>query len=104
MIPGSLAAGMQVSSRMRSIGTVLMCAVVCAGCGTANPVAWVYAKPGVTRAEQQRDERACLTQAVGSADVEVVPTYAETLNREAFNDCMRQRGYDVGLGQSIRQP
>jgi len=27
-----------------------------------------------------------------------VATYGETMNREAFNDCMRSRGYTVSMG------
>jgi hypothetical protein len=95
---------MKTIGMSRHLGATLLIAVASAGCGAVAPVAWVYAKPGATPAEQQRDERACLTEAAGSADVDVIPTHAETVNREAFNDCMRQRGYEVGLGQSVRQP
>jgi hypothetical protein len=35
---------------------------------------------------------------VGSADVKVLPTFVETVNRDAFNECMRQRGFQVRYG------
>jgi hypothetical protein len=76
----------------------LTIAVVCAGCGTAAAPGWVYIKPGATEAELRQDAEACLTQSVGSADVKVLPTFVETVNRDAFNECMRQRGFQVRYG------
>jgi hypothetical protein len=83
---------------MKHLWCVLTIVAACAGCGTASPPAWVYTKPGVADAELQQDRQTCLMQSVGSADVKALPTFAETLNREAFNECMRQRGYEVWYG------
>jgi hypothetical protein len=83
---------------MRTMMVVVLVAGALAGCGTTARSEWVYAKPGVSETERERDAQACRLAAVGSADVKQTPTWGQTMNREAFNDCMRGRGYDVRLG------
>ena len=70
---------------------------VLSGCGAMGRDQWVYAKPGVTEAQQRQDEQACREQAVGSLEIKAA-SYGGTLNREAFNECMRSRGYGVSMG------
>jgi hypothetical protein len=81
------------------MGVVLLVVGAVAGCGTTAQSEWVYAKPGATATQRERDEQACRMASVGSADVKPLPTWGQTMNREAFNECMRARGYDVRLGQ-----
>jgi hypothetical protein len=69
------------------------------GCAGAAPSSWVYARPGASETQREQDQRACLHRCVGTADVKPLPSWGQTFNREAFNDCMRSRGYDVRLGQ-----
>ena len=42
---------------------------VLSGCGAMGRDQWVYAKPGVTEAQQRQDEQACREQAVGSLEI-----------------------------------
>ena len=67
------------------------------GCGALSRDQWVYAKPGVLEVQQRQDEQACRNEAVGNLE-DKLPTFSQTMNREAFNDCMRARGYEVSLG------
>ena len=82
---------------MRIMVAVFLVAGALAGCGTTSE--WVYAKPGASEAQRERDEQACRMASVGTADLKPLPTWGQTMNREAFNECMRARGYDVRLGQ-----
>jgi hypothetical protein len=82
---------------MRHLLIAVMTAGVLAGCGAAAQT--VYVKPGATQAEFQRDEQACLMQAVGAIENKIA-TFSQTINREAFDDCMRARGWDVQVGSA----
>jgi hypothetical protein len=68
------------------------------GCGT-----WRYEKAGLTYAELSRDDGECRRVAVDVSLVSI-PTLAATeqvtvpeprLDRDAYNRCMRDRGYTV---------
>jgi hypothetical protein len=83
---------------MRTMMVVVLVVGAVAGCGTTARSEWVYAKPGVSETQRERDEQACRMASVGTADIKQMPTWGQTMNREAFNDCMRARGYDVRLG------
>jgi uncharacterized protein YceK len=82
---------------MRNVMIVAAVVGVLSGCGAMSRDHWVYAKPGATQAQQRQDEQACREQAVGSLE-DKVATYGETMNRDAFNECMRGRGYAVSMG------
>jgi predicted small lipoprotein YifL len=90
---------MQWFPAMRTMMVAVLVMGALAGCGTAGSNEWVYAKPGASEAQRQRDEQACRMSAVGTADTKPMPTWGQTMNRDAFNECMRARGYDVRLGQ-----
>jgi hypothetical protein len=70
------------------------------GCGSVSRDDWVYAKAGVSDADRAQDEQVCRRQAVGNLENKIVPTYGNTFNRDAYNDCMRTRGYQVTLGSA----
>ena len=84
---------------MRTTVAAILVAGALAGCGSAARSERVYAKPGASEAQRERDARACRLAAVGSADVTPMPTWSHTFNREAFNECLRARGDDVRLGR-----
>ena len=50
---------------------------------------------GGSDAQLVADQNACRQQAIGQADTKSLPTWGQTINREAYDDCMRARGYDV---------
>jgi hypothetical protein len=81
---------------MRTLWMTATVIALVAGCGAVSREQWVYAKPGVAETQRQQDEQACRAQAVGTLE-DKVPTFSQTMNREAFNDCMRGRGYDVSV-------
>lgn len=99
-----MAVGMQPSPAMKYLGCVLAIAALAGGCGTATRSAWVYDRPGTTEAQLRQDSQGCLLESVGTPDVRGLSTYAETLSREAFNECMRQRGYAVRSGTAAAMP
>jgi hypothetical protein len=84
---------------MRNVVIALAALGVLSGCGVASRDRWVYARPGVSETQLRRDEQACEQQAVGSLENKV-PTFGQTMNRDAYNDCMRARGYDVSIGST----
>jgi uncharacterized protein YceK len=66
-----------------------------AGCGTVLRSDTAYVKPGLTTARLRADENVCRQQAVGQAETKTMPTWGQTMNREAYDACMRGLGYDV---------
>jgi hypothetical protein len=62
-----------------------------AGCATRR-IAWE--KPGVTQADRERDENACLRAAIGSdGGAQTLAPYC--IDREIYIRCMEGRGYAV---------
>ena len=81
---------------MRYVFTaVMVVGVAVAGCGGVQRSQAVYAKPGVTEAGLRADQDRCRQQAVGQAEQKSMPTWGQTMNRDAYDDCMRALGYDV---------
>lgn len=81
--------------RRTTMAAVLLVALVAplAGCATATRRA-AYDKPGVTRAERERDENACVRAAIGSdGSGRLLAPYC--IDREVFTTCMEGRGYTV---------
>jgi uncharacterized protein YceK len=80
---------------MRNLLIAIMAVGVLTGCGALQRSQTISAKPGSTDAQLAADQSACRQQAVGQADKKSVPTFGQTMNREAYDDCMRGRGYEV---------
>ena len=70
---------------------LLGAAVLLAGCATGR-IAWD--KSGVSQAERERDENACLRAAIGGdgGGALLVPY---CIDREVYTKCMETRGYTV---------
>ena len=67
-------------------------ATLLAGCATSR-IAWE--KTGVTQAERERDENACLRSAItaDSGGGQLLAPYC--IDREVYTRCMETRGYTV---------
>lgn len=61
-----------------------------AGCG-AKRIAWE--KAGITQAERERDENACLRAAMGGDGGQILVPYC--IDRDVYTRCMEGRGYTV---------
>jgi hypothetical protein len=68
---------------------LLTAGTLLAGCATGR-IAWD--KPGVTQADRERDENACLRAAIGKDGQLLVPY---CIDREIYTKCMEARGYAV---------
>ena len=81
---------------MRNLWIVIAVVGVCAaGCGTVGRSETTYARPGNTDAQLAADQSRCRQQSIGQADKKSLPTWGQTINREAFDDCMRGLGYEL---------
>ncbi len=70
---------------------LLTAATLLAGCATAR-ITWD--KAGVTQAERERDENACLRAAIGTdGGGQLLTPYS--IDREVYTRCMETRGYTV---------
>ena len=78
---------------MRNLLIAIMAVGVSTGCGAAHRSELVSASPAFGDAQFRADQNACRQQAIGQADKKSVPTWGQTINREAYEDCMRSRGY-----------
>lgn len=79
------------SAAMRVTIALLGAAVLLAGCATGR-IAWD--KPGITQAERERDENACLRAAIGTdGRGDLLVPYC--IDREVYTQCMETRGYTV---------
>jgi hypothetical protein len=76
---------------MRVTIALLGAAVLLAGCATAR-ITWD--KSGVTQAERERDENACLRAAIGT-DGRGGLLVPYCIDREVYTQCMEARGYTV---------
>jgi uncharacterized protein YceK len=93
--PFPLAAGMQCCRGMRNMMIAVMAVGVLAGCGTVHRGETTYTKPGMTNARLAADQNVCRQQAVGQAESKSLPSWGQTMNRQAYDDCMRGLGYAV---------
>lgn len=84
---------MHYACGMRTIAIAMAAAAVLAGCGSAYRSQAVSASPDFGGARFDADQRACTLQAIGQADKKPAPTWGQTINREAYDDCMRGRGW-----------
>jgi hypothetical protein len=80
---------------MRTIVPAVVAIGMLTGCGGVQRSQAVYAKPGVTEAGLRADQAMCRQRAIGQADTKPVPTWGQSINREAYDNCMRALGYDV---------
>jgi uncharacterized lipoprotein YajG len=78
---------------MRNLLIAVLAVGVLAGCG-ANRSETTFYKPGVSTAQMDADRRECLIQSVGAIENKIA-TFSQMLNREAWEECMRARGYSV---------
>ena len=91
-----MAACMHLVPGMRNLWIAIAVVGVCAtGCGALSRTETTYTKPGTADGQLAADRNACRQQSIGQADKKSMPTWGQTINREAFDDCMRARGYDV---------
>ena len=80
--------------RVRSITVTAALVVVAvpaflAGCASTEVV---FGKAGVTQADKERDQGACLRQAIGTNERDAI-LLPYCVDREAFTKCMEARGY-----------
>jgi hypothetical protein len=80
---------------MRNLWISVVVVAALAGCGTVTRNETVADRPGPMDARLKADQKLCLQQAIGQADTKPVPTWGQTMNREAYEDCLRRLGYDV---------
>ena len=87
---------MQYPSRMRNLWILVAVVGVCAaGCGTVHRSETTYTKPGLTNTRLAADQSACRQQSIGQAESKSLPSWGQTMNRQAYDECMRGLGYDV---------
>jgi hypothetical protein len=83
--------GYQFTRGWNRVTIALLGAALLAGCATER-IAWD--KPGVTQAERERDENACLRAAIGTdGGGQLLVPYC--IDREVYTRCMETRGYTV---------
>jgi uncharacterized protein YceK len=80
---------------MRNLLVGIMVVGTLAGCGTLHRSETTYTKPGLTDTRLAADQNVCRQQAIGQAETKPLPTWGQTINREAYDDCMRGLGYNV---------
>ena len=80
---------------MRNLLVGLMVVGAVAGCGTLHRSETTYTKAGMTDSRLAADQNVCRQQAIGQAETKPLPTWGQTINREAYDDCMRGLGYNV---------
>ena len=61
-----------------------------AGCSTGQMM--VFQKPGVAASQQKADEVACIEASIGAVE-DPRPSPLPPIDREAFERCMRAKGY-----------
>ena len=61
-----------------------------AGCSTGQMI--VFQKPGVAASQQKADEVACIEASIGSVE-DPRPSPLPPIDRQAFEQCMRAKGY-----------
>jgi hypothetical protein len=66
--------------------------LVLGACASSAPPRIIYDKPGVSDADRKRDETQCTTASVGTSRPDVSLGMIR-IDREAFEACMKARGY-----------
>jgi len=69
---------------------VLVIISTLAACSTDHMM--VFRKPGITARQQRADEVACIETSIGAVQ-EPRPSPLPPIDREAFQQCMRAKGY-----------
>jgi hypothetical protein len=69
---------------------VLVIISTLAACSTDHMM--VFRKPGIPARQQQADEVACIETSIGAVQ-EPRPSPLPPIDREAFQQCMRAKGY-----------
>ena len=85
---------------MRNLLIAVTVVGVLGGCGTVHRGQTTYVRPGASSAQVQADQSFCRQQAVGQIE-DKIATYGQTMNRQAYDDCMRARGYDVDSASAL---
>jgi uncharacterized protein YecT (DUF1311 family) len=80
---------------MRKLVIAIVAAGALAGCGSVHRSTSVSASPELGDPRFRADQKGCTQQSIGQADTKFAPTWGQTINREAFDDCMRARGWDT---------
>ena len=80
---------------MRTLVISIVAAATLAGCGAVHRSQSVSASPDSDDARFGTDQKACTQQSLGQADKKSAPTWGQTINREAYNECMARRGWDT---------
>ncbi len=80
---------------MRNLMISLVAVAALAGCGAVHRSTPVSASPDFGGARFSADQKACTQQSIGQADKKPAPTWGQTINREAYNECMAGRGWDT---------
>jgi len=80
---------------MRRALIVIVAVGTLAGCGSVYRSQSASASPDFSDGRFSADQTVCVQQAIGQADKKSAPTWGQTINREAFDDCMRGRGWDT---------
>ena len=62
------------------------------GCASSSAPKIVFAKPGVTPADRERDENACLRSSIGLDDQTRIMVPFD-IDRVAYQNCMTGKGY-----------
>jgi uncharacterized lipoprotein YajG len=81
---------MRSASAVTRVSVVLVTFGLLAGCATSPKV--IFTKPGVSAADRERDENACLRSSVGLDDQSRIMVPFD-VDRNAFQSCMAARGY-----------
>lgn len=78
------------ASAVTRVTVVLLAFGLPLGCATSPKV--IFTKPGVSAADRERDENACLRSSVGLDDQSRIMVPFD-IDRSAFQSCMTARGY-----------
>src|SRR5258706_708379 len=81
---------------MRNMMIAVMVVGVLAGCGTGHRSETTYTKPGMTNTRLAADQNVCRQQANGQAENQSRPSWGQTMNTRAYDDCKRGLGLDAG--------
>ena len=79
-----------MSRRHAGMVPALVVVSLLAGCSTREPS--VFTKPGVTTSQQKADEAKCTEASIGAVQ-EPRLSPLPPVDREAFERCMRAKGY-----------
>ena len=78
------------ASTVTRLSVVLVTIGLLVGCATSPKV--VFSKPGMSAADLERDENACLRSSIGLDDQSRIMVPFD-VDRQAFHNCMMARGY-----------